>query len=660
MRPIGGIVLLLLCSAWLWAQEKSDQPAFRTGVELVQLDVSVLDDQRQPVRGLAAADFTVLDNGAPRPIRAFSAVDIPARARDEEPVWASTLAPDVATNQAGVQEGRLLIILMDRSIPGDGVTVRAQQIAVAAVDALGPQDLAALVSTSGVYTPQNFTADRRRLVTAIMQRDWSTESSGFSWSLDGGADPRCFCGLCVLEALTRISDAVREAPRRRKLLLFIGQGIVVNFAPQAATAGPGCEHPVKLARQKLFDSLATSNLTVHSVDPRGLQNVGDMTKAAAGGGGLDRPVNGTAMRMQQLMDARNSMLRAQDSLKILPARTGGRAIVGMNAPEDKIPDIFRESEAYYLLGFERERAEKSDERRSIEVKVARKGARAFAQRQYLPLVRRAPGMAARTSAAASAGVNGSIAGLLPDAATPLSLSASAFAGSQGDKAFVNITVDAGAFARIAAAALDVTVLVADSTGREVGSAKQTSTLGGVEKSQSASAEANVRTQIALEPGEYELRVAIADQTNGATGSVFTYVRVPKFATARFSMSDVAIEAGSAGTPSLQQVESVSVLPTTRRSFNRNDRAHAFLQVYQGTQRTDALVPVSVRARILDATGAAARDESLVLGAADFRARRADCRIALPLDRLPPGEYLLEIEASISGERDTRKLRFRVQ
>ena len=42
-------------------------PTFRTGVDAVQLDVSVLDKDRRPVRGLTAADFTVLENSKPRP-----------------------------------------------------------------------------------------------------------------------------------------------------------------------------------------------------------------------------------------------------------------------------------------------------------------------------------------------------------------------------------------------------------------------------------------------------------------------------------------------------------------------------------------------------------------------------------------------------------------
>ena len=50
--------LSLLASAVLLAQGQSGRPQFRAGVELLQLDVVVLDNKRQPVRALTAADFT--------------------------------------------------------------------------------------------------------------------------------------------------------------------------------------------------------------------------------------------------------------------------------------------------------------------------------------------------------------------------------------------------------------------------------------------------------------------------------------------------------------------------------------------------------------------------------------------------------------------------
>ena len=76
-------VLGTLASAVLLAQGQSERPQFRAGVELLQLDVVVLDNKRQAVRGLTAADFTVLDNGVETPIRAFTPIEL---ARPRAPV----------------------------------------------------------------------------------------------------------------------------------------------------------------------------------------------------------------------------------------------------------------------------------------------------------------------------------------------------------------------------------------------------------------------------------------------------------------------------------------------------------------------------------------------------------------------------------------------
>ena len=170
VRRIRPILLFVLSSAGVVAQDPIGKPQFRAGVELIQLDVAVLDDNRQPVRGLSAADFTVLDDGVAKPIRAFTPIELAARARSTEAAWTADVPPDVATNQVGQQDGRLVIILMDRSIPAHEATFSAKKIAAAAVDALGPGDLAAVVSTSNGAV-QNLTADRERLLRAINHGD---------------------------------------------------------------------------------------------------------------------------------------------------------------------------------------------------------------------------------------------------------------------------------------------------------------------------------------------------------------------------------------------------------------------------------------------------------------------------------------------------------
>src|SRR5580765_631323 len=68
-------------------------PRFVAGVDVIELDVTVLDKTHKPVRGLKADAFTVSEDGKPRPIVAFSSVDVPP-AIQPAAQWMKDVTPD--------------------------------------------------------------------------------------------------------------------------------------------------------------------------------------------------------------------------------------------------------------------------------------------------------------------------------------------------------------------------------------------------------------------------------------------------------------------------------------------------------------------------------------------------------------------------------------
>ena len=107
-------ILLVICALRPGAQAPAPQPVFRGGTDLVQVDVSVLDNKRHPVRGLPAADFTVLEDGKPREIQAFSEVYLPDRVEAKTTPWVRDVPSDVVSNQAAADESRPVNVAVDQ------------------------------------------------------------------------------------------------------------------------------------------------------------------------------------------------------------------------------------------------------------------------------------------------------------------------------------------------------------------------------------------------------------------------------------------------------------------------------------------------------------------------------------------------------------------
>ena len=140
MARISRAALLALVAITLpvRAQSPAPQPTFRGGTDLVQVDVSVLDGKRHPVRGLTAADFSIFEDGQPREIQAFTEVNLPDRVQSRDAAWTREVPSDVATNLTAQEEGRLLVIVLDRTIPVGEPATTARRIAAAAINQLGP------------------------------------------------------------------------------------------------------------------------------------------------------------------------------------------------------------------------------------------------------------------------------------------------------------------------------------------------------------------------------------------------------------------------------------------------------------------------------------------------------------------------------------------
>src|SRR4030095_845381 len=102
MRGTGLGLCALSLGAVLAAQQQP--PTFRSGVELVILNVTVVDKDGKPVRGLTAADFAVTLDGQARPVRALDFLEFGASGGSDTAVARETTnarVPGAAVNRGG-------------------------------------------------------------------------------------------------------------------------------------------------------------------------------------------------------------------------------------------------------------------------------------------------------------------------------------------------------------------------------------------------------------------------------------------------------------------------------------------------------------------------------------------------------------------------------
>ena len=644
-------------------------PVFRAGIDLIQLDVSVLDRQRHPVRGLAAEDFTVLVDGQPRPVVTFRPVDVPPPPPTPAAPWVRDVAPDVVTNVR--PNGRVVAIVIDDGSFGaprvaDLFAVRkARELAKAAVDQLGPEDLAAVLFTENSRTSQGFTTDRRRLLAAIdkaalvpspdvdMRKDIIMSADDVNDPF-GVNRPNCNCGVCSIAALGRIADALRPLAGQRKLVVFISAGVRVDAqvsTPYDAEAKSylfrveHCNVLKQRAMADVFRRAALSNVTIQAVDARGLvasdraPTLGDIG-AVDTAGGIDLRV---------------------EFLQTMAENTGGRAVVRNNDGEREVPALFDETSVYYLLGVEAPPAGDSGRLHRIQVQVGRPGVDVRTRHGYYTPT---PDERKAAAAAATSGVDTAIADVLPRADLPLDVGVVPFADpddpARAALAVVLAVTPANASPGVARRERVKVVAAAfqPESGARLPSHEQTLELAWT-ATDKASAEFEVLSRLAMPPGRYEVRVGV-ETGDGRVASVFTYAEIPDFDGEALSASGLVL--GAAPSPRVAGAGAVAnltpVVPTSRRSFAPTDRVAAFVRVYQARP---PFAPATVTTRITNADNELVADlTEPVEGRPLGRMNAADYQIDLPIDELAAGEYLLTMDVARDGATVQRAVRFKVR
>ena len=289
-------------------------------------------------------------------------------------------------------DGRLYVIILDdkqtQAFRAPLVKRAAEQFVSRYMAA---NDLAAVLSTSGqAASTQEFTSNKRLLLRAIdkfmgIKLRSETEERLDEYQRQRGIpgnsstrieDPidmqRGYDARISLETLSKISDWVGSIRGRRKAIVYFSEGIdynIYDFNKREATT-------IQERMRDVIAAATRSNVSIYSIDPRGLTSLADESINVSGGFPDDPSLN---LSLQSFQD---SLRISQDSLRSLSEETGGFAAVNQNDFSSAFQRVVQDNSSYYVLGYYPKNERRDGRFRRIEVKVKRPGLEVRSRRGY--------------------------------------------------------------------------------------------------------------------------------------------------------------------------------------------------------------------------------------------------------------------------------------
>ena len=642
---------------------------FRSSVRAIQVDAVVTDQDGNPVRGLTEDDFEVVEKGQSQAITTFEAVDIPIES--QPPDLADS---DVVTNEG---DGRIYLIAID-GISAANAAAAKKWLRGFFADHFGPSDVAAvmLLDRGHRNSGQDFTSNRRLLIDGIDRFIGYNENETGEAVVPGSASPiaspteRPAAGTQSAAASARyesqvlgsrnrmgrlkdLTEFLIRTPGRRKAMILITEAIGFDATDFIDYRGTAMNPAAQLAHDAMT-AATRGNIAVYPIHP--------------GGASPDLLVSGPDTDVSSERLGRQS---ATLELRTLAAATGGFAHVNSNNFNDAFTRLVAENSVYYMLGFNSSQEKDDGLYVPVQVRVKRPGLRVHARQGYIAPFR---GKDTITRPDRRAGVENALASPVPMPGVPIRAFAAPFRG-RGKTAAVAVALEMEAEAlglqESANGALrgsvDVRLVATDVSAKVLPQTRQAGTIT-IPADSRADVERDglhVLTKADLQPGRYQLRVAVGTQQRG--GSVLLDLDIPDFSRKELTMSGLVLrgpqDPEGVFLPTGDPLEVLARRgPTTSRVFRNADMVTVYAEVYEATggrpHNIDVNAVLRNEAGQVIPVASATRSSDEVKKAGDL----LRVELQLPLAELAPGRYVffLEAKSTAGGGPVSRSVPFRMR
>ncbi len=337
----------------------TDTPTFTVTRQLKIETVLVKDKSGNPIEGLTAKDFTVVEDGQPQEIKFFEyqkLEEIVKEAAPLPPVGApkyfqklphTQIAGEVP-GQTAYKDHRLMAMYFDMTAMPVPDQLRALGAAQKFIKTqMTPADLVAIMQYAGgaVQVATDFTNDRERLLGLIQTMivgdgEGFDETTADASSADTGAafgqddsEFNIFNTDRQLSALQTASKMLGHL-NEKKAMLYFASGLLLN----------GVDNQAQL--HATINAAIRAGVSVWPIDARGLvasAPLGDASKGSPGS--LAMYTGGSAMA------ASSNFSRSQDNLWTMAADTGGKALLDNNDLAAGIVKAQKSFSSYYIIGY---------------------------------------------------------------------------------------------------------------------------------------------------------------------------------------------------------------------------------------------------------------------------------------------------------------------
>ena len=615
------------------AQEPAPQgPTFRTGIDLIEVDVAVVDQKGQPVENLLPPDFLVKIDGQPRRVVSAEHVRIDVEAARRE---AADPFESLYTTNLKPMNGRQIVLAVDQLGIRFGAARPLLATAGKFLDRLSPADRVAFVAYPDPGVQVAFTADYPRIRRA-MERVVGRQSP-FPGKFN--------IGMYEAVAITEKADArayeevvTRECPR------------VTGFAREQCERDVLSEssNMVRNVRQNSNDSLrGLYNLLLALSVIEGPKTLILMSEGLV----LDTPseldniIRAAAYARVTinvlLMDVpRDDITVGQlgptvtedrdmqvSGLADLAAGSRGSLYNIIGTGETIFDRLAGDMLAYYLLGVEQIPGDRDGEAHRVDVEVMRRNVTVKSRRAFVL------SSATTTRKKAEETLLDTLKSPFGVAEVPVRVTTFTQKDPTSDKARIVVAAEVG---QPGGEPEEFTVgyVLLDSEGMVVsGSAEKRvlSVPNGVEN-----APRDYLGEIVVEPGNYSLRFGVVDAT-GRRGGVIREVNAWKLGGEEFALGDLLVgDAGNAGTPRIRP----GVEPRVHGNLG------AFMELYATANGTLDTTKVSFEiADDQDSQALLTGPSEIVVGTEPTQ-RRAQGVLSATL--LPPGRYVARARITRDG------------